>query len=522
MSLGSLAHIANLNRLLGRRVTCNGTAGLASLLRRATQSPGVSWTSSQYRLFASQPPHTILSMPALSPTMSQGNVASWQVSEGTEITAGDILADIETDKATLPWENQDDGFIAKLLKPGGSKDIPVGTPLVVLVEEKEHIKDFKDFTPEASSAGADDSAQADQPTDGKDSQPADEVPRQKASTKMGPAAHRLMEEHDLKPEDINPTGPQGIILKGDVLEAIANGGQKQKPAPQQQPKSESQAQPKGVGESQSNATPPKDAKEHSDRQLEASKAGPAKAAEASEGKSGYWKGKGPGYTDIANSQIRKIIAQRLLESKQQIPSMYVTATADVDAVAALRQSLKEQGKKVSVNDFVIRAAALALKAVPEANAQWDPKQEEIKLVDSIDIAVAVATDSGLITPIVAQANTKSLSQISSEVKELAGRARANKLKPNEFQGGSFSISNLGMYGVDRFSAIINPPQACIMAVGGSVNHVVMQNGKPVVKTRMTVTLSADNRVYDGEIAAKFLQEFCSTISNPVKMLSSDI
>ena len=156
-----------------------------------------------------------------------------------------------------------------------------------------------------------------------------------------------MEEHDLKPEDINPTGPQGIILKGDVLEAIANGGQKQKPAPQQQPKSESQAQPKGVGESQSKAPPPKDAKEHSDRQLEASKAGPAKAAEASEGTSGYRKGKGPGYTDIPNSQIRKIIAQRLLESKQQIPSMYVTATADVDAVAALRQSLKEQGKKVN-------------------------------------------------------------------------------------------------------------------------------------------------------------------------------
>lgn len=175
--------------------------------------------------------------------------------------------------------------------------------------------------------------------------------------------------------------------------------------------------------------------------------------------------------------------------------------------------------QVSVNDFVIRAVALALKAVPEANAQWDTKQEEIKLVDSVDISVAVATDAGLITPIVAQANTKSLTQISAEVKDLAGRARANKLKPNEFQGGSFSISNLGMYGVDRFSAIINPPQACIMAVGGSVPHVYMQNGKPVAKSRMTVTLSADNRVYDGEIASRFLHEFCNTIANPVKMLS---
>lgn len=175
--------------------------------------------------------------------------------------------------------------------------------------------------------------------------------------------------------------------------------------------------------------------------------------------------------------------------------------------------------QVSVNDFVIRAVALALKAVPEANAQWDAKQGEIKVVDSVDISIAVATDNGLITPIVAQANTKSLTQISAEVKELAGKARANKLKPNEFQGGSFSISNLGMYGVDRFSAIINPPQACIMAVGGSVPHVYMQNGKPVVKSRMTVTLSADNRVYDGEVASRFLQEFCATIANPVKMLS---
>lgn len=424
-----------------------------------------------------------------------------------------------------------------------------------------------------------------------------------------------MEEHDLKPEDIDPTGPQGIILKGDVLAAIASGGQKQTSAPQKQPEAESksQPQPKGVGESSSKGPPPKEAKEHSDRQLEASKAGPAKASQPPSGaKAGSRKGKGARYTDIPNSQIRKIIAQRLLESKQQIPAMYVSATADVDAVSALRQSLKDQGKKVSlaallvtayqqwpvyafvsywlanlssypcqpttalyaacksstsrqqmsyactfsdavvldqvrlahvigaqlfsactvtlscqqflvvqvsVNDFVIRAAALALKAVPQANAQWDPKNEEVRLVDGVDISIAVATDSGLITPIVAQANTKSLTQISTEVKELAGRARENKLKPNEFQGGSFSISNLGMYGVDRFSAIINPPQACIMAVGGSVKHIVMQNGKPVVKTRMTVTLSADNRVYDGEVAAQFLQEFCNTIANPVKMLS---
>ncbi|KAL3137127.1 hypothetical protein ABBQ32_006699 [Trebouxia sp. C0010 RCD-2024] len=462
-------------------------------------------------------------MPALSPTMSQGNVAGWQVTEGTEITAGDILADIETDKATLPWENQDDGFIAKLLKPSGSKDIPVGTPLVVLVEEKAHISNFKDFKAEGTSTDSDASGQNGQQTETKASEeahPAEAAPRQKASSKIGPAAYLLMQEHDLKPEDITPTGPQGIITKGDVLEALATGTSKQQPSAEKQPQSKPQAQAVESKSKESAGSPPIEQKQHSDRQLEASKTGPSKASQQpDEGKAGGKKGKGPQYTDTPNSQIRKIIAQRLLESKQQIPALYVSATADVDAVSALRQSLKDQGQKVSINDFVIRAAALALKAVPEANAQWDSKSEQIKLVEGIDIAVAVATDAGLITPIVPQANTKTLSQISAEVKELAGRARANKLKPHEFQGGSFSISNLGMYGVDRFSAIINPPQACIMAVGGSVKHVVMQNGKPVVKTRMTVTLSADNRVYDGQVASKFLEEFCKTIANPVKMLS---
>lgn len=473
-------------------------------------------------------------MPALSPTMSQGNVASWQVKEGAEVTAGDILADIETDKATLPWENQDDGFIAKLLKPGGSKDIPVGTPLIVLVEEESHMKDFKDFSPEGSPAAADatDSA-AERTSDvagtSDRAQTEAQASRQAPNHRIGPAAHWLMAQHDLKPEDISPTGPNSIITKGDVLEAIAGRGQDQKRPSQPKPdasteakaESKSQPQPKGVGESQSKSPPPEDAKQHSDKQLEAGKTGPARASQASEGgTTAPRKRRGPWYTDIPNSQIRKIIAQRLLESKQQIPATYVSATADIDAVASLRQSLKDQGQKVSVNDFVIRAAALALKAVPEANAQWDAKQEEIRLVDNVDISVAVATDSGLITPIVTQANTKSLSQISTEVKELASRARANKLKPNEFQGGSFSISNLGMYGVDRFSAIINPPQACIMAVGGSVKHIEMQNGQPVAKSRMTVTLSADNRVYDSELAARFLEEFCKTIANPVKMLSS--
>eukprot|EP00891_Asterochloris_glomerata_P005961 jgi/Astpho2/5961/fgenesh1_pm.00080_%23_34_t len=393
-------------------------------------------------------------MPALSPTMSQGNIAAWQVKEGQEVSPGSLLADIETDKATMAWENQDDGFIAKILKPDGSKDIAVGTPCAILVEDEENVGSFKDYQPDGAGAQQS-SGQPEQKTEAPGGGPAPEPSSEaaeavKRNTRIGPAAKHLLLVNSLSAEDVTPTGPHGIVTKGDASRRDS---------------------------------------------------------------------KGPRYTDIPNSQIRKIIAQRLLESKQKIPHYYLSADADLGVVSSLRKSLKEQGQKASVNDFVVKAAALALQDVPLANARWDEKNEEIVKIDTVDIAIAVATDAGLITPIVPKANTKPLSQISAEVRELAGRARANKLKPHEFQGGSFSISNLGMYGVDRFNAIINPPQACILAVGGTQQHVVLENGAPTAKSVMTVTLSADQRVYDGEVASQFLAAFCSNISNPVRLLS---
>jgi len=290
------------------------------------------------------------------------------------------------------------------------------------------------------------------------------------------------------------------VTKGDVLAAVAKGD---KP-PGASKQTEKKAEPAG----QARPSKPQ----------EASKSKPIEPKQQKQPAGSGTPAQGGEYTDVPNSQVRKIIAHRLLESKTTVPHYYLSATADLDAVIKLRQSMKAQGTKVSVNDLVIRAVALALQEVPEANAGWDAGRGEPQLRDSVDVAVAVATDKGLITPIVKAANTKSLKQISEEVRELAGRARANKLKPEEFQGGSFSISNLGMFGTHNFSAIINPPQAGILAVGGTQEVVVLVGGKPVAKSQMKVTLSADQRVYDGATSSKLLQAFCDNMANPVKLL----
>jgi pyruvate dehydrogenase E2 component (dihydrolipoamide acetyltransferase) len=226
------------------------------------------------------------------------------------------------------------------------------------------------------------------------------------------------------------------------------------------------------------------------------------------------------YTDVPTSQIRRIVAQRLLESKSTIPHMYIAGSVELDAISQLREALKAQGTKISVNDCVIKAAALALAEVPAANARWDANTETVVPSPSVDISIAVATEGGLITPIVKGADQKSLTQISAEVRELAGRARSNKLKPEEFMGGSFSISNLGMFGVDEFSAIINPPQAAIMAVGGSRRVARMSNGVPSAVSEMTVTVSADNRVYDGAVASQFLAAFARNMANPFRLVTN--
>jgi pyruvate dehydrogenase E2 component (dihydrolipoamide acetyltransferase) len=444
--------------------------------------------------------------------MAHGNIIEWKVKEGQEIAPGDELADIETDKATLSWENQDDGFIARILAPDGSKDVPIGTPLAVLVEEEGSRAAFKDF--KVSSSEGEGEVRAAAASFSSSSADAGSSIKSAASTqnsssggsaikadpdRVGPAVRKLLKEHGFSVNDITPTGPRNILTKGDVLQAAVSGV---KPGVASSPSEPSGGAPTAAVPQQKQQPSPK----------------------------GSPKETKPKYIDIPNSQIRKIIAQRLLHSKETIPHLYLTANINLQPVTKLREQMKKKGEKASVNDFIIRAAAKALATVPGANAAWDTNAEEIKLLKDVDVCVAVATEGGLMTPIVKNADQKPLMQVSADVKDLATRARANKLKPEEFQGGSFSISNLGMFGIDEFYAIINPPQAAIMAVGGarqvalpgivgsSGNSKKGGGGGPVVGTQMTVTLSADGRVFDGEVAAEFLNTFSDGMENPKGLL----
>lgn len=422
------------------------------------------------RRMSDLPSHTALGMPALSPTMSQGSLVEWKVEEGQEVTAGDVLAEVETDKAVLGWENQDDGIVARLLVPNGAQGIEVGQVVAIMVDEAEDVAAFKDYSLDTSSV--------------KEESVSREVVSQDggAVRRASPAARILMEVHGLDPSGVTATGPKGIITKGDVLEAVSSGVVRAPTQPSPVVAAAKEPEPQAV---ETVARP--DAEEED-------------------------------YIDIPTTNMRKIIARRLLESKTTVPHMYIAADVVLDKILAMRKSLAANGIKISVNDCVLRASALALEQVPAANSFWSEEQGKPVHAGDVDVSVAVATKGGLFTPIVKNANKKSLSQISSDVRELATKARENKLKPEEYQGGSFSVSNLGMFGVDSFSAIINPPQGAIMAVGGGRKVAKPgADGMPVSVTEMTVTLSADSRVFDGQTAADFLDAFKANMEDPFRL-----
>ncbi|KAJ3703213.1 hypothetical protein LUZ61_006918 [Rhynchospora tenuis] len=438
-------------------------------------------TQEDTKAFSNLPPHMVLGMPALSPTMNQGNIAKWRKKEGDKIDVGDVICEIETDKATLEFECLEEGFLAKILAPEGSKDVLVGQPIAVMVEDPEDIgkipadigqetKSKKEITTtEVTSSQKEANKETSEGT---------------TFTRISPAAKLLIKEHGLEKSLLKASGPRGTLLKGDVLAAVKSGSFVKKSSP-------------------------------SEEKLPVTKASPS---------SQTGKDKLDTYEDLPNSQIRKIIAKRLIESKQTTPHLYLSKDVILDPLLAFRKELKEQHNlKVSVNDIVIKAVALALRNVPAANAFWDNDKGENSPCDSVDISIAVATEKGLMTPIIRNADQKSLSAISSEVKELAEKARAGKLAPHEFQGGTFSISNLGMYPVDHFCAIINPPQAGILAVGRGtvvVEPVIGSDGveRPVAVSKMKLTLSADHRVFDGQTAGKFLTELASNFSDIRRML----
>ncbi|CAN1318844.1 Dihydrolipoyllysine-residue acetyltransferase component 1 of pyruvate dehydrogenase complex, mitochondrial [Linum perenne] len=425
------------------------------------------------------PPHIVLGMPALSPTMNQGNIAKWTKKEGDKIEVGDIICEIETDKATLEFESLEEGYLAKIVAPDGSKDVAVGDPIAITVEDPGDIEIVKN----SSAIGSE--VKEEKPLPHATTQ---ETQGAHASVRrISPSAKMLISEHGLDVSSLNPSGFDGTLLKTDVMEAIRSGkGSKRKSETKEKvaPSSQKSEQP-------SSTTPPL----HSDS-----------------------------FEDIPNSQIRKVIAKRLLESKQSTPHLYLSTDVILDPLLAFRKELKENHDiKVSVNDIVIKAVAVALKNVPEANAYWNDKKGEIIPSDSVDISIAVATDKGLMTPIIKNADQKSISAISLEVKQLAEKARTGKLAPHEFQGGTFSISNLGMYPVDQFSAIINPPQAGILAVGRGnkvVEAVVGSDGTLVaaVVNKMILTLSADHRVFDGKVGGAFLSALRSNFSDIKRLL----
>lgn len=435
------------------------------------------------RRFASEsyPPHTLVKMPALSPTMTQGNIGQWHKKIGDELQPGDILVEIETDKAQMDMECQDEGFLAKIFIDAGEKDVDVNTPICVLAENKEDVEKFASFKPTADSSSPHKvelapSKSVEPKTSASPKQAPTPNPPANAEAKIeskrifaSPLAKTLAAEKGIKLSDVKGSGPLGRVLKNDILNF--------KRAP---------ATKIVAAASTSSASP------------------------------------GPQFTDIPLSNVRKVIADRLAESKSTIPHYYMTQEIDVTKVLKLREALNKEsnGKfKLSVNDFVVKASSLALLEVPAMNSSWNGTF--IRQFQNADIAVAVATETGLITPIVHTAQNLGLSKISNKVKALAEKARAGKLAPQEYQGGTFTISNLGMYGVKHFTAIINPPHAAILAVGGISDKLVLDEesakGFKVSKI-MTVTLSPDHRIVDGAVAAQWIQKFQAYLENPLNLL----
>jgi pyruvate dehydrogenase E2 component (dihydrolipoamide acetyltransferase) len=418
-----------------------------------------------------------LRMPALSPTMEEGTLAKWLVGEGDVVRAGDIMAEIETDKATMEVEAVDEGTIGRILVPDGTEGVAVGNVIAILLEEGEGDAELEAAVAAASAAPAKPAAEPQKAEVNEtapvlqavDPEPAAPPPTPSAPAltsdrvKASPLAKRLAKESGIALEAVVGSGPRGRIVKRDIEAAASGGGVPAKPAPQQVPAD----------------TP---------------------------------------YTEQRLSTMRKIIARRLEDAKATVPHFYLTLDVEIDKLLKLRKELNEELSegKVSVNDFVIRAVALALGKIPDANVQY--AGDVMRRFARADVSVAVATDGGLITPIVRDAGNKSVVQISLEMKDLAERARTGKLLPEEYQGGTVSISNLGMYGIREFSAVINPPQAAILAIGKGEERPVVRHGAVQTATLMSVTLSADHRAIDGAIGADFLNAFKTYMEAPLTML----
>lgn len=416
-------------------------------------------------------------MPALSPTMTEGNIAKWLKKEGDKVSPGDVIAEIETDKATMEVESIEEGIFGKIIIPQGTDNVAVNSLIAVLLEEGEDISTLDSFIAENKTVAPSveqsitsskktevvNLASTDKATNNITISSSDSTQRRKIFA--SPLAKRLAVIDNISLSNVTGTGPYGRIIKQDIISYLV------------------------------------DSKNHA--------------------KIGVVSRNNEEYREVPNNNIRKIIARRLLESKQTVPHFYLSIECNVDKLLDVREDINKSfaddvKTKISVNDFIILAVARALKLVPEANASWS--ESAIRYYNNVDVAVAVAIDGGLITPIVRNADQKTIVALSRELQQLIKKARDNKLTPEEFQGGSFSVSNLGMYGIKNFSAIINPPQSCILAIGVSSKRPIIIDNQVKIATIMDVTLSSDHRVVDGAVGAKFLAAFKQFIESPALML----
>ncbi|XP_072026867.1 dihydrolipoyllysine-residue acetyltransferase component of pyruvate dehydrogenase complex, mitochondrial-like [Amphiura filiformis] len=468
--------------------TRQGVRYSAGFTRTHTQ-PLLLQSQCRYLCSADHPAHFKITLPALSPTMEMGTVIKWEKQVGDRLHEGDLLCEIETDKATMGFETPEEGYLAQVFVAEGTKDVPVGRLLCIIAEEEEGVAAFKDYVdsgevlkdepdpeppkPATPTPPPPPPPAAVPPPPPPTPTPAAAAPSVPAGERViaSPLAKKLASEKGIDIEDVIGSGPGGRVTKADIESYKPT----QAPAPSAVSRVPRDAQPMEY------------------------------------------------FTDIPTTGIRQVIARRLTESKQVIPHYYLTIEFEVDTLMSVRKELNEavskQGGKLSVNDFIIKASALACLRVPEVNSSW--LGDKIREYHHVDVSMAVSTDYGLITPIVFGACGKGLLEISENTKDLAERARDAKLQPQEFQGGTFTVSNLGMFGIKHFTAIINPPQACILAVGAAKKTLLpdpeSEEGYREATT-MHVTLSCDHRVVDGAVGAQWLQQFKGFMENPQTML----
>lgn len=424
-----------------------------------------------------------IKMPSLAPSMTEGKLVRWLKREGDAVKAGEIIAEIETDKALVDYEAPADGVLGRIVVDDGSEGVGVDATIAWLTAPGEQAPAA--FAPPASP-----------PSPAKAQTTPDDAPSlaepalspsggaaggSSARPAASPLARRLAKQHGLSLAALRGSGPRGRIVQIDILSAL-------------------QARPQATAPASSAP-----AASPSTLPLETHDAKAAASAEAE-------------YDDIPHTSARRVIARRLTEAKQQVPHFYLTVDCEIDALLALRARInaEQPDAKISVNDFIVRAVAVALRRVPAANASWT--ETAVRQWRAVDVSVAVATPAGLITPVVRNADRKTIGALSAEIKELAGRAKESRLKPAEYQGGGFTVSNLGMFGVREFAAIVNPPQACILAVGAGGQRPVVRDGALAVATMMTCTLSVDHRVVDGAVGAQFLSVFRELIERPFSLL----